>query len=485
MTTTMRGETREAGSGMVRPRSLSEDSFAASDLQHPEPANAASPSRISPPASHVPLPLTEAQLTEIWRGRRYPAGALVTRAGVPVNVIFQGRPGRGPGPDFRGAVIAGPSGVPLRGDVELHVRSSSFRAHGHHLDQAYAGVILHVVFEDDTGADTELPGGGSAAVVALAPWVAQRADELRRWLAQPLLWREPCHDAVMRLGLDGAGAALDAEGDRRLEAKVARARDALRAGGAGQVLYEGLLEALGYGGNGPAMLLLARRLPWRELAARAPDGDRRAFDLEALLLGSAGLLPSQRGHRGPIDDYAAELEARFARGGLPSLPQGSWKLWGVRPANAPARRVAAAASLLARLGAPSELLRVFEARSVKEAIAPLMVEARGYWLRRYDPCAAPCRLPASLVGRSRALEIVVNVVLPAAGALGDEELSGRARTLFARLPRPAVYGRTRFIEAALASEGLRVPVNARRAQGLLALHASWCSANGCGRCPLS
>ena len=24
---------------------------------------------------------------------------------------------------------------------------------------AYAGVILHVVFEDDTGADTPLPGG--------------------------------------------------------------------------------------------------------------------------------------------------------------------------------------------------------------------------------------------------------------------------------------------------------------------------------------
>ena len=110
--------------------------------------------------------LSESQLFEVWRGQRFPEGALVTRHGVPVRVIFPGRPGRGPGPDFRGATIAGPSGVPLRGDIELHVRSSLFRAHGHASDGAYANVILHVVFEDDMGVDTPLPGGKTAPVVA-------------------------------------------------------------------------------------------------------------------------------------------------------------------------------------------------------------------------------------------------------------------------------------------------------------------------------
>ena len=133
-------------------------------------------------------------------GQRFPEGALVTRHGVPVRVISPGRPGRGPGPDFRNAAIAGPSGVTLRGDIELHVRSSLFRAHGHPADRAYANVVLHVVFDDDTGEDTPLSGGSTAPVVALAPWVARRADELRHWLERPLLWREPCHDAVMRLG---------------------------------------------------------------------------------------------------------------------------------------------------------------------------------------------------------------------------------------------------------------------------------------------
>jgi len=436
------------------------------------------------PTSNIQHPphLTEAQLTTLWKGRRFPDGALVTRAGVPVRVIFPGRAGRGPGPDFRGAVIAGPSGVPLRGDVELHVRASHFRAHGHHADAAYRNVILHVVFDDDVGADTALPGGGSAPVIALAPWVARRAGELQRWLDRPLLWREPCHDAVMRMGADGVSTALDAEGDRRFDAKIARVRETVRASGVGAALYEGLLEALGYGGNAPQMLALARLLPWPLLRDHAAGQPLR---MEALLLGSAGLLPSQRDHRGPVEAHVDALEAAFARARLPSLQAGTWKLWGIRPENAPARRVAAAAALLTRLGEPAVLLRITDAATVNEAIAPLVISASGYWLMHHDLCAGACRLPPAFVGRSRALEILVNVVLPVACASGDPGLAAKARALFARLPRPAIYGATKFIEAALASEGIRVPVNARRAQGLLELQRNWCTQNGCGRCSLS
>ncbi|MDE3096847.1 MAG: DUF2851 family protein [Chloroflexota bacterium] len=434
-----------------------------------------------------PLPrLTEAQLAALWRGRRFPEGALVTRGGVPVRVVHQGRPGRGPGPDFRGAVIAGPSGLTLRGDVELHVRSSSFRAHGHAADPAYAGVVLHVVFDDDTGADTPLPGGGTAPVVALAPWVARRAGELERWLERPPLWREPCHDAVARLGAEGAGATLDAEGDRRLAAHAARYAEEAAADGIGQALYAGLLEALGYGGNSTPMRALARALPWRALRAggeRAPRrGIARRQAFEALLLGAAGLLPSQRGRAVPPDAYVEPLERTFAASGLAAMPAAAWKLWGVRPANAPARRLAAAAALLDALGEPSALLRVPGAATAGEALRPLSAVAEGYWRTHFDPCAGPCRLPPALVGRSRALEILVNVVLPAAVAGGD---AARARALYARLPRPASYGATRFLEGALASGGGRVPLDTRRAQGLLALHHDWCTQGGCGRCPLS
>ncbi len=404
-----------------------------------------------------------------------------------MTVVYQGRAGRGPGPDFRGAVICGPSGLAVRGDVELHVRSSSFRAHGHEEDAAYANVVLHVVFEDDTGEDTRLHGGRAAPVVALAPLVAQRVGELERWLSTPLLWREPCHDAVKRMGPTGAAAALDAEGDRRFSARVARYAEVVRVAGADQALYEGLFEALGYGGNAAPMLALARALPWRTAASGIAAADAQSASraaTEALLLGTAGLLPSQRRHSGPLEPYVEGLERAFAAAHRHGTPPGGWKLWGVRPANAPARRIAAAAALLVSLGTPSALLRVLEARSVREAIAPFDVRAAGYWLFHHDPCAGPSRLPPAFVGRARALEILVNVVLPVAVA-GVGHAAEAAHALYARLPRPAAYGATRSLEQALASDGIRVPVGARGAQGLLALHRDWCTQGGCGRCPLS
>ncbi len=455
-----------------------------------------SPRNADPLAPH----LTEAQLTALWRGRRFPDGALVTRAGVPVRVIFAGRPGRGPGPDFRGAAIAGPSGATVRGDVELHVRASDFRAHGHERDAAYARVILHLVFEDDTGADTPLFGGGTAPIVALAPWVARRADELRHWLERPLLWREPCHGAVMRLGAEGAAAALDAEGDRRLEARAAEVAAHIAEAGLEQALYERLLAALGFGGNGPPMRALARLLPWELLRSRTAAGEPAAR--EALLLGSAGLLPSQRGHGSAAEPHIAALERAFAASGLPALAATDWRLWGVRPANAPARRLAAAAAVLSSLGAPAAVLRFAEASTASEAIAPLLsLPTPDYWRTHHDPCAGAARgaLPPALIGRDRALEILINVALPAAIASGDGAGTDRARALWRALPRPGAYGATRFIERALASEDagaggaspaptagrVRVPINARRAQGLLALQRDWCERNGCGRCPLS
>jgi hypothetical protein len=375
--------------------------------------------------------------------------------------------------------------VPLRGDVELHVRASSFRSHGHERDPAYGNVILHVVFEDDSGGETALFGGGSAPVVALADWVSRRAGELERWLERPLLWREPCHDAVMRLGADGTVAALDAEGDRRLAQKAARFAEAVRGGGVQQALYEGLLEALGYGGNAPAMLALARLLPWQRLQ-RVTRGASSGDVIEAALLGSAGLLPVQRAHRGPVEPYVEKLQRAFAGMALPALSGGLWKLWGVRPENAAPRRVAAASALFAALGEPEALLAALDARTVNEAIAPITaVKATGFWAHHYDPCANPRALPRAFVGRGRALEIIINVVIPAAVASGDAALAARARALYAKLPRPAAYGATRFLESALASEGVRLPLNARRSQGLLALHRDWCTQGGCGRCPLS
>lgn len=53
-----------------------------------------------------------------------------------------------PGPDFTGAVIK-TGKMTWFGDVEVHLKSSDWIRHKHHLDPRYTSVILHVVLEDD------------------------------------------------------------------------------------------------------------------------------------------------------------------------------------------------------------------------------------------------------------------------------------------------------------------------------------------------
>jgi hypothetical protein len=431
--------------------------------------------------------LTEAVLVRLWAGQRFPAAALVTRRGAPVRVVHPGFPGRGAGPDFRDAIVAPASGALLRGDVELHVRASDFAVHGHGGDARYNNVVLHVVFEDDRREDTLLASGRRALVVALGDWVRRRAEELAAWLAGPGLWREPCHDALARLGEGGVLDLLADLGEARFgERQQALAGEIARLG-AGETLYRALLDGLSYGGLRGAFAGLAEALPWRELAVRvevAPERERTPV-AEALLLGAAGLLPED----GPRDPHEEILSTHWPAAGLaagPLLPPAA----AARPANHPARRLAGLAQLAARhwhaVGDPARLL---DAPDTAALTAAWTVPARDYWRRFLAPGRPAAKPPGALVGRGRAIELLTNAVLPwaaaAGNARGSPETAARARDLYATLPRPARYGVLSFLENNLRAAGRPLPLDARRQQGLLALHKAECSRGGCGRCALS
>lgn len=88
--------------------------------------------------------VSEKLITQIWQSR-WMKRRLFTSDGKWVRVVFSGRANRDCGPDFRGVVIATEQGQLLRGDAELHVRSSDWWAHRHHCDPNYNNVVLHVV----------------------------------------------------------------------------------------------------------------------------------------------------------------------------------------------------------------------------------------------------------------------------------------------------------------------------------------------------
>lgn len=448
--------------------------------------------------------LRESELSRLWQEQRLPPEALVTAGGEDVQIVYRGRRGAGPGPDFRDAVVritprpprlctadtAGAAdttnpgdgetraarpdsgAAAVRGDVELHVRSSDFRRHGHHLDRGYLRLALHVVFIDD-GDPTTLLDGRVVPTVALERWVQRRAGEIRLTLADPTVYREPCHGAVARLGAEAVSAALLAGGAARLREHAARLAPPVDEAGPAEALYLALARALGLTRDCAPLEAIARAVPLAELRALTADSGDPALTVEAALLGAAGLLDGQLALWPAVDDAReARLLAEWQAIGAPRAPDLAWAGGLQRPGCTPRERLLGLAALVQRTGPPLDAT---------------LDEWRGL-LAQGPRALLDCLRAGRQIGRDRALELAINAALPwlLAAHPADAPLAATMEQVYAALPAPVTYAQTRLLTGALQdAAGHSLVRGAAAVQGALALSRDWCTQGGCGRCPLS
>ena len=246
--------------------------------------------------------LTERQFHLVWRLGWYRRRGLLLEDGRPLDVLFPGHPASAGGPDFRDARLR-IGGVETAGDVELHLRPSGWRRHGHGSDSGYAGVVLHVAlhrefFADRAGLSERIP----AAELVLEPQLELSVAELAAWTEGGLQQRPESGPPADLL------ARLEVLGRARFERRRAAFGRAASAAGYEEALYRGLMTALGYRLN---------KAPFAELARLVPRSATRGLN-------------------------RASLERRYGdpAAGLP------WRTAGVRPVNHPARRLAGWCRLL-------------------------------------------------------------------------------------------------------------------------------------------
>jgi hypothetical protein len=259
------------------------------------------------------------------------------------------------------------------------------------------------------------------------------------------------------------------------------------------------MGALGYSRNKVPFLELADRLPLAVLESTASaiiSDEECVARLQALLIGTAGLLSSQRGDSGGNDRldnrYIKQLEGLWStyRSGREMSPD-MWHLSCTRPYNSPLRRLAAMSHLITRYREEG-LLAGLWGRHVGCASScrdwcrmgeGLVVTADDGWRWPFDVSTAS---PAAL-GEGRASDIMVNVILPFTCASGHSsgrpELVSAALCAYREYPGLADNALFKHMKSQLRI-GHRLVNTARRQQGMLHIYRTLCTQGRCECCPL-
>jgi hypothetical protein len=410
--------------------------------------------------------------------------------GETISLIYPGRLNDSRGGDFRDAVIGSPEGL-KRGCIEVHTLTSGWRSHGHHLDPHYNQVVLQVAWSADRGGPARSENGRSIPTVLLQ----QRLQDVTGTIPPP--GGLACRNFTTLKGTAPLEEILNQAGEQRLILKSRSFQEEMRTVQAEQVLYQGLVQALGYSHNQAAFLDFAQRVP----LANSPEitasmGEKALFRLQAFLIGRAGLLPSQRGLNLPPHDYIQELEKVWRDNAWQALtPLPIWDLYRVRPGNFPVRRLIALSQWLwqGRFNHWKDKFLITrldnsDCQSRQALGNNLRVDDSGYWSSHFDFGNPVKSLQSAILGESRVSEMIINVVYPFilawANTCSHRDLASRVTFLYRVHPSLASNSIQRHMSAQLdlSSKSLN---SACRQQGLLHIYKTLCTQGRCPECPLA
>lgn len=450
------------------------------------------------PAPEALFPYSERHLQCVWADPAYRPPVLRTAEGEEVTVIEPGRWNLEAGPDFLDAdILIEPGHRRVKGDVEIHIRACDWTLHGHGADPRYRNVAVHVTYHPGGLPREELPAGALQIslrndLLANPAFSFENIDVTAYPYARHSEPARPCAEALRSWPPPERERILLSAGEERLRIKAMRLATAIEAQGTEQALYEEVLAGLGYQHNRSATRLLARTIPVQTLRERSGGDPYAAY---ALLLGAAGLLPTQL-----RSDWDQETQALMRRlwdhwwksqsaWATTGLSASSWRLANLRPQNHPRRRLAAAAGLfggrvplaeaLAAIPADDPGLWFRKAAALLEA--PMAIP---YWRDRLSLGGKLQKAPVALLGAGRVAALLANAAIPFLAAAGRNiapllpHLPAEEENSLVRQTAYALFGHDH--NPAMYRSGLKQ-------QGLLQIFHDFCLSDRaeCRNCPLA
>ena len=165
----------------------------------------------------------EQTLQRIWGRGELDDTAACALSGECVRVLYPGRWNRLAGPDFRQARLR-MEDREITGDVELHLQAGDWEAHGHDVDPAYGGVVLHaVLFPPARPPVNRRVDGVTLPVLVLLPLLRRGLEEYAEEEAIELLAQRPGApglEELVALASEERAMRLRAQAERRWMMKV-------------------------------------------------------------------------------------------------------------------------------------------------------------------------------------------------------------------------------------------------------------------------
>jgi hypothetical protein len=426
----------------------------------------------------------EIALCALWRDQAFEQPPC-TVDGRPIEVVNRGVWTHGFGPDFRDAMILFDERDLQCGSIELHHRTSGWHHHGHYADPRYDDVILHVVHTHD-GRETRRHDGRLVPVLELGSSISHLTTTAA---TGPDDWSRfggpACAPELAASRPDVISGILHHLGDARLAMKAASIEALLTVMTPSEALYQKLCDGLGYRDNRAPMISLARHIPLSSLEAllAVHVRERRRNVAMGVLFGAAGFCPlsPSDAHLGQISpEDVRPIEQAWMHRGTPwhdqAMAPTAWTRARVRPANHPAARLAALATILVnavdRGGLVAALLApLYEGNDPIQTLRDLAMADR------------------PMLGSDRAGTIVANALVPFAVALAehtsDTTLLDAASSTWERLPAGGANEVLRRTGRQVAGKTTLRRLGARGQQGLIHLDSTLCAPRRCYECPIA
>lgn len=310
----------------------------------------------------------------VWAHKRFDFLNLKTVCNKNISIIDTGSYTQRSGADFFNAQLIFDN-LHWAGNVEIHLKSSDWYVHNHHLDKNYDNVILHVVWDYDV--DVYRRDHSEIPVLQLRDYIDKDANNLYMDLHQKKSWIY-CENQLPTVDKKIINNWKNKLFKERLEQKVS-VISALLAENKNDweaTLFCMFSKNFGLNSNGITFLQIARSIPFALIRKEAVELE----NIEALFFGRAGLLEVDF-----QENYPKNLKERWdylrVKYRLEDTFVDRLEFFKHRPDNFPTIRLAQ----LAMLYHHNLYLfdKIIKADSLEKIYALFKVEVADYWKTHY------------------------------------------------------------------------------------------------------